>query len=104
VAIEENLAIFPLPNKGEVCILDSSLDITEFYLGRIIDGNLHTDNNLVLVLDSGFLISIFVSDDRAGRYEYANPRPLDNPITSSYYNKYYPKVVEQFQQAGCLLE
>jgi hypothetical protein len=101
-AIEENLVIFPSPNRGEVCIIDHHLDIADFYIGRVIDGNLSTNTNLTLVLDSGFLVSIFVSANQAKRYEYGNPRPLNNPMTDSYYAKYHPKIVEQFKQAGCL--
>jgi hypothetical protein len=103
MAIEENLVFFPSPNRGEVCIIDHNLDEADFYLGRVINGNLSTDTNLTLVLDSGFLVSIFVSANQAKRYEYANPRPLNNPMTSSYYAQYHPKIVEQFKQAGCLM-
>jgi hypothetical protein len=101
-AIEENLVIFPSPNRGEVCIIAHNLDEADFYMGRVIDGNLSTDTNLTLVLDSGFLVSTFVSANQAKRYEYANPRPLNNPMTSSYYTQYHPKIVEQFKRAGCL--
>jgi hypothetical protein len=82
---------YPSATEVETLIQEMRQEIPKlkqsgFYLGRIIDGNLHTDNNLVLVLDSGFLVSIFVSDARTGRYEYANSRSLDNLITSSYHN------------------
>ncbi|MBW4522381.1 MAG: hypothetical protein KME16_22230 [Scytolyngbya sp. HA4215-MV1] len=102
-AIEENVEIYPASKRGEVCIIDSYLDETDFYLGRVVNGKLRTDTNLTFVLDSRFLVSTFVVENRAGHYEYANPRPVDNPLTSTYYVKNHPKVVEQFQQAGCLL-
>ncbi|WP_204139526.1 hypothetical protein [Halomicronema sp. CCY15110] len=104
VAIEENVAIFPTLTPGEVCIIDSYLDISDFYLGRVIDGNLSTDINLTFVLNSDFLVSTFVYDDQPGHYEYANPRPVQDPATSSYYSEYHPNIVEQFQQAGCWVE
>jgi hypothetical protein len=101
VAIEENLMIFPAKNRGEVCIIGSYLDITDFYLGKVVDGILRTDMNLTYVLDSGFLVSTFVVDNQPGHYEYANPLPLENPLTSRYYTQLHPKVVQQFRQAGC---
>lgn len=100
-AIEENLIIFPAPNQGEVCIIDSHLDASDFYLGRVVEGKLHTDTNLTLVLDSGLLVSTFVYDNQANHYEYGNPRPVEDP-TTTYYADYHPEIVEQFQQAGCL--
>jgi hypothetical protein len=104
IAIEENLAIFPTANPGEVCIIDSYLDLSDFYLGWVIEGQLYTDVNLTLVLDSGFLVSTFVYDNQAAHYEYANPRPVADPATSFYFAQYHPEIVEQFQQAGCLVE
>jgi len=101
-AIEENLIIVPSPTRGEVCIIDSYLEESDFYLGKVVDGNLYTDRNVTLVLDHGFLVSTFVSNGQAGHYEYANPRPVENPATS-YYAEYHPDIVDQFQQAGCLI-
>ena len=103
-AIEENVAIYPTANPGEVCEIDSYLDISDFYLGQVVEGHLVTDINLTFVLDSGFLVSTFVYDDEAARYEYANPWPVEDPTTSSYFTEYHPELVEQFQQAGCLIE
>ncbi|MEM9503560.1 MAG: hypothetical protein AAGA01_06345 [Cyanobacteria bacterium P01_E01_bin.43] len=103
-AIEENLAIYPTANPGEVCVIDSHLDLSDFYLGQVVEGHLVTDINLTFVLDSGFLVSTFVYDDEAARYEYANPRPLADPAASPYYVEYHPEIVEQFQQAECLTE
>ena len=102
-AIEENLMIFPAKNRGEVCVIDSYLDETDFYMGRVVNGTLRTEANLTFVLDSGFLVSTFVVDNQPGRYEYANPRPLENPLTSRYYTQLHPKVVQQFRQAGCVI-
>jgi hypothetical protein len=70
----------------------------------VVDGKIYTDTNLTFVLDSGFLVSTFVIEDQAGRYAYANPRPFDNPATSSYYAEYHPDIADQFQRAGCLTE
>ncbi|MBD2462453.1 hypothetical protein H6G89_15505 [Oscillatoria sp. FACHB-1407] len=103
-AMEENLLIYPLPAPGEVCIIDSRLDESDFYQGRVVNGNLYTDTNLIFVLDSGFLVNISVYDDQAYHYEYANPRPVENPTTSTYYREYHPQIVVQFQQAGCLVK
>ncbi|MGD1905989.1 MAG: hypothetical protein ACFB0C_08350 [Leptolyngbyaceae cyanobacterium] len=102
-AIEENLEIFPTSDPGVVCVIDSYLDISDFYLGRVVEGHLQTDTNLTLVLDSGFLVSTFVYDDQAARYEYANPIPVKDPAVGSYFPEYHPNIVEQFQQAGCLV-
>jgi hypothetical protein len=101
-AIEESLAIYPTGNAGEVCIIDTFLEESDFYLGRVVEDKIYTDINLILVLDSGFLVSTFVYEDQAGRYEYANPRSLVDPATS-YFAEYYPHIPPQFQQAGCLI-
>ncbi len=103
-AIEESVAIFPTLNPGEMCIFSTYLHSAEFHLGRVIDGNLSTDGNITFVLDSGFLVSTFVYENQARHYEYANPWPVQDPATSDHYAEYYPEVVEQFQQAGCLVE
>lgn len=103
-AIEENYTIFPSSRRGEVCIIDSHLDQSEFYLGKVVDGKLYTDNKLVLVLDSGFLVSTYLYENRPSHYEYANPRLLENPVNSAYYAEYHPEIPGQFQQAGCLAE
>lgn len=104
MAIEEALAIYPTGNPGEVCIFDAyGYEESAFYLGRVVDGKLYTDDNTVLVLDSGFLVITFVHGGQAGRYAYANPRSLVDPMTSPYFAEYHPDIAPQFQQAGCLI-
>lgn len=102
-AIEESLYIFPGPVRGEVCIIDSYLEESEFYQGQVIDGKVYTDNNLVFVIDSGFLGNTFVVENYPGLYEYAHPRPLEHPA-NHYFAEYHPEIVAQFIQAGCLAE
>ena len=87
-AIEENLEIFPTADPGVVCVIDSYLDISDFYLGQVVAGHLQTDTNLTFVLDSGFLVSTFVYDNQAARYEYANPIAVKDPAAGSYYPEY----------------
>ncbi|MEM9004029.1 MAG: hypothetical protein AAGE59_10950 [Cyanobacteria bacterium P01_F01_bin.86] len=101
-AIEEALMIYPAAQPGEVCIIDIYLDDAAFYRGEVIDGKVYANNNLVLVLDSGFLASIFVGNNQPNLYEYGNPRPLEDPVTTDYFAEYYPEIPPQFAQAGCL--
>ena len=102
-AIEESLAIFPTANTGEVCIVNVYLGESQLHFGRVTDGKIYTELNLVFALDSGFLGSIFVYDGEAALYEYANPLPLLNPTTSPFFEQ-YPSIVRQFREAGCLAE
>lgn len=104
MALEESLAIFPAQNPGEVCVIDSALEESDFYRGSIVDDKVYTDVGLVFVLDSGFLGSTFVTNNGAGLYEYANPLPMSDPSTSQYYQQYQPAMIERFQAAGCRIE
>jgi len=99
VAIEESLYIYPSMTPGEVCILDIYLDQGDFYTGQVHDGNIYTDANLVLLLDSGYLGSTFVYDNQPGIYEYANPRPLSTPLEAL--SEWYPDAIAAFQAANC---
>lgn len=109
-AIEESLAIFPAATPGEVCIIDNYLGGSEFYLGKVVDGSVYTDTNLVFFVEGDFLGSVFVSQNEVDFYEYAHPRALIDPETSplhidsvaSAFAENYPDVVEQFQTTGCL--
>ncbi|MEO1094430.1 MAG: hypothetical protein AAFX01_05975 [Cyanobacteria bacterium J06638_28] len=103
-AIEEALMIYPAAERGKVCVIDIYPEDAEFYQGEVIAGKLYTENNLVLVLDSGFLASIFVSGNQPGLYEYGSPRPLKDPATADYFAEYYPALAPQFAQAGCLAD
>lgn len=103
-AIEEGLMIYPSAQRGEVCIIDTYLDDADFYQGEVINGRIYADNNLVLVLDSGFLASIFVGNDQPNLYEYGHPRPLKDPATANYFAEYYPEIPPQFAQAGCVTD
>ncbi|MEM9005568.1 MAG: hypothetical protein AAGE59_18840 [Cyanobacteria bacterium P01_F01_bin.86] len=100
-AIEETTYIFPTARTGEVCIIDMDAASSRFSSGRVTDNKVYTDLNLVLALDSGFLSSIAVYDGEANAYQYANPRPLIDPVISPV-GESYPAMVEQFQAAGCL--
>lgn len=102
-AIEESLEIFPGAEPGQVCILDSAAESAYLYRGHVVNGRLYTERyNMVLGLESGFLVSMFVYEGQLGRYEYNNQRPLRNPVTSDYYTESYPELVAQFQQFGCI--
>ncbi len=103
-AIEESLAIFPTPNPGQVCIIESYLEGSDFYLGRVIDGKIYTGIHQVLVLEGDFLGSLFVSEDEAHLYEYSHPWTLEHPTASQWLTEYYPEVITQFQAAGCLTQ
>jgi hypothetical protein len=100
-AIEESLYIYPAATRGEVCILDIYLDDGDFYTGQVRNSRVYTDQNLVFLLDSGYLGSTFVYDDQPGIYEYAHPRPLPDP--SEALRQYYPEAVAAFEEAGCLV-
>ena len=81
------------------CILDIYLEQGDFYIGQVRDGKVYTDQNLVLLLDSGCLANMFVYDDQPGIYEYANPRPLPN--SSEALGRYYPAAVTAFETSDC---
>lgn len=98
-AIEESLYIYPSKTRGTVCILDISLDIGDFYTGQIRNGKVYTASNLVFFLDSGFLSNAFVSENKPGTYEYANPRPL--PGSLQKLQQYYPDMIAAFEKADC---
>lgn len=102
-AIEESLAIYPSPHRGVVCIIDTYLDESNFYMGFALNGHIYTTTNMVLMLDSGFLVSTFVLGygEVPDHYEYANPRRLQHPADLEIFAQMHPTVVEQFQQAGC---
>ncbi len=104
IAIEEDVLIVPTPDlSNEVCIVDTYLDGSEFYYGRVIDGRLYTDQNVVFFLESSFLGAASVYDDQAAVYPYANPlRPTD-PASWGTFVAQHPEVVEQFQAAGCVV-
>jgi len=101
-AIEEDIAIFPTPNRGEVCVVDTYLDDSDFYRGTIIDGRLYANNQLVFMPEGQYLLSTFVYDGEAGYYPYANPVIPENPASLEYFAQQHPEVVAAFQAAGCL--
>ncbi|MEM0979277.1 MAG: hypothetical protein AAGH78_03285 [Cyanobacteria bacterium P01_H01_bin.58] len=103
-ALEEALMIYPAAERGKVCIVDIYLDEADFYQGEVIDGKIYAANNLVLVLDSGFLGSVFVNGNQPGLYEYSHPRPLKDPATADYFAEYYPAIPSQFAPAGCIAD
>lgn len=102
-AIEESLAIYPSPHQGVVCIVDTYLDISDFYLGFVLNEQMYTSTNMILVLDSDFLVSLGVYGDNQSpsHYEYAHPRLPQTPAASDYYVNMHPEIVEQFNRAGC---
>ncbi|MGB3491402.1 MAG: hypothetical protein WBA57_01650 [Elainellaceae cyanobacterium] len=102
-AIEESLAIYPSPHPGVVCIVDTYLDISDFYLGFVLNEKVYTSTHMTLVLDSDFLVSLGVygDDQSPSHYEYAHPRIPQTPAASDYYVNMHPEIVEQFNRAGC---
>ncbi|WP_008312410.1 hypothetical protein [Leptolyngbya sp. PCC 6406] len=103
-AIAESLAIFPTGNPGQVCIIESYLGGSDFYLGQVINGQIYTDIHQVLVLEGDFLASFFVYEDEANLYAYSHPWTLVHPTASSRLTEQYPEVITQFQAAGCLTQ
>lgn len=109
VAIEEDLMIFPGPVVGGVCIVDSHLDESVFYTGRVLENKLYTDNGLVLVVPESpedFIYSAIVPeyDDQAYYYAYSHPSMPIDPRGSDYFQEWHPEVVVQFDKTGCFVE
>ncbi|MBD2033583.1 hypothetical protein H6F86_30930 [Phormidium sp. FACHB-592] len=104
-AIEESMLIYPSRTKGQVCIIetfipganDSGFALT---LGKVVRGRVQTGNRKILIRQDAFLGSAGVFNGKAGLYEYANPRPLQDPATVDYFQR-VPSIVNQFKQAGC---
>ncbi|NEQ47645.1 MAG: hypothetical protein F6K00_30525 [Leptolyngbya sp. SIOISBB] len=100
VAIEEDIAVFPSANRGQVCVVDTHLDQSDFYLATVQDGKLYTDHNVVLVPTADFLLTVTVYDEPYF-YPYNSPIVSTNPANYEFFADYHPDVVQQFEAAGC---
>lgn len=100
VAIEEDIAIFPAANPGQVCVVDTHLDQSDFYLATVQDGKLYAENNVTLVTTADFLLTVAVYDEPYA-YPYNSPIVSTNPANYEFFAEYHPDVVQQFEAAGC---
>lgn len=100
VAIEEDIAVFPSVNRGQVCVVDTNLDQSDFYLATVQDGKLYADNNVLFVPTAGFLLTVTVYDEPYF-YPYNSPIVSTNPANYEFFANYHPDVVQQFEAAGC---
>ncbi len=100
VAIEEDIAVFPSANRGQVCVIDTNLDQSDFYLATVQNGKLYTDHNVVLVPTADFLLTVTVYDEPYF-YPYNSPIVSTNPANYEFFADYHPNVVQQFEEAGC---
>lgn len=103
-AIEESKSIYPSSTKGRVCIVDTFLADrgmgVSFSTATVVNNRLRSNDKTVSIKEGNFLATAFVYQGKARIYEYAHPRPLNNPATTDYLRN-ERKVIEQFKQAGC---
>lgn len=104
-AIEESMSIYPSKTKGQVCIIETFLADqrlgVSFTTATVTNNGLRAGDKKVLIKEGNFLADTFVYEGKPGIYEYAHPRPLSNPAATDYLRN-ERKVVEQFNQAGCI--
>ena len=103
-AWDEGKAIYPSPNPGVVCIVDIYPEDYSFSMGFVVNHKIYTSTYATLVLDNEFLVSLFVSDQQPSQYSYLSPRPLEHPAMISYIAQLAPEVIDQFDQAGCIID
>jgi hypothetical protein len=94
-----------IDSLGQVCIIetflaDQGLGVS-FTTATVTNNGLRAGDKKVLIKEGNFLANAFVYEGKPGIYEYAHPRPLSNPAATDYLRN-ERKVVEQFNQAGCI--
>lgn len=102
MAIEEDIAIFPAPVAGQVCIVDTHLDQSDFYLATVQDGKLYADNQSMFVPTGEYILTISTYDDVPTLYPYNSPVVSTSPASSEFFADFHPEVVRDFEAAGCL--
>ena len=100
VAIEEDIAIFPSATAGQVCVVDTNLDQSDFYLATVQQGKLYAENNIMLVPTGDFMLLISTYDEPYF-YPYNSPLVSTSPANYEFFVEYHPDVVQQFESAGC---
>jgi hypothetical protein len=103
-AIEESMSIYPSTTQGQICIIEIFLadqgSGVSFSTAIVAGNRLRANDQTVKIKEGEFLGSAFVVQGKPGIYEYAHPRPLDNPGTMDFLRE-KPEILEQFEQADC---
>lgn len=109
-ALEETQNIYPSTIKGKVCIIETFIPTANdigisFAQGTISGKQVRTSERTILVQQGNYLGVTFIntSNNQAGIYEYAWPKPLVDP---SKLISYIPqadrnRLLQQFKEAGC---
>ena len=109
-ALEETLDIYPSTIKGRVCILETFIPTANdigisFAQGTISGKQIRTSERTILVQQGNYLGVTFIntSNNQAGIYEYAWPKPLvDLAKLMSYISQAdRNRLLQQFKEAGC---
>ncbi|MFB8796123.1 MAG: hypothetical protein U7126_18325 [Microcoleus sp.] len=109
-ALEETQNIYPSTIKGKVCIIETFIPTANdigisFAQGTISGKQVRTSERTILVQQGNYLGVTFIntSNNQAGIYEYAWPKPLVDPAKLMSYISQADRnrLLQQFKEAGC---